>query len=419
MKKTLLSILLLLPLLLLAQGSYNISIPVRSNAWANNESTKAVLRSGKMEQWSNPEQIINLYFYITKACKLPVAIEMEASQTAELKIKVAGKTFLKQVSASGSKIELGEINFKKAGHYKMTIQGKKRSGSSYGNLQNVLLAGDATLVKFIDQENTYFGRRGPSVHLAYTIPENISETEWYYSEIEVPKGQDQIGSYYMANGFGEGYFGIQVNSPTERRVLFSVWSPFHTDDPKAIPDEEKIVLLKKGEKVISGEFGNEGSGGQSFMRFPWKAGVRYGFLLRGIPDGKNNTTYTAWFHDPETKQWMLMASFKRPKTNTYLKRFHSFLENFIPDQGDKTRMANYSNQWVADSKGNWYPVTEATFTYDATAHAQRRFDYAGGVTKKGFFLKMGGFFDQNTTYRTKFKSLKSFTKPDINLADFK
>ena len=30
----------------------------------------------------------------------------------------------------------------------------------------------------------------------------------------------------MANGFGEGYFGIQVNGPNERRVLFSVWSPF-------------------------------------------------------------------------------------------------------------------------------------------------------------------------------------------------
>ena len=94
MKKTLLSILVLLPLYLLAQGSYNISIPVRSNAWAANESTKALLRSGKMEQWTDSKQKIDLYFYITKACKLPVAIEMEANQTAELKIKVAGKTFL-------------------------------------------------------------------------------------------------------------------------------------------------------------------------------------------------------------------------------------------------------------------------------------------------------------------------------------
>ena len=26
-------------------------------------------------------------------------------------------------------------------------------------------------------------------------------------------------------------FGIQVNSDSERRVLFSIWSPFSTDDP--------------------------------------------------------------------------------------------------------------------------------------------------------------------------------------------
>lgn len=75
MKKTLLSILLLLPLLLLAQGSYNISIPVRSNAWANNEITKPyyVRQNGTMEQSRTNNQPL---FYITKACKLPVAIEI-------------------------------------------------------------------------------------------------------------------------------------------------------------------------------------------------------------------------------------------------------------------------------------------------------------------------------------------------------
>lgn len=419
MKKTLLSLLLLLPLVLVAQSGYNISIPVRSNAWSGNEESKAVLSSRNMQEWTTDKQKIDLYFYVTKACKLPVAIEMNTKDNSELSIKVAGKTFSKQVTPSNTLIELGEIAFEKARYYKMTIEGKKRSGSSYGNLQNILLKGNAGLVKFIDKENTYFGRRGPSVHLGYSIPAGVSDTEWYYSEIEVPKGQDVIGSYYMANGFGEGYFGIQVNSPTERRVLFSVWSPFHTDDPKAIPDDERIVLLKKGEKVNSGEFGNEGSGGQSFMRYPWKAGVSYGFLLRGVPDGKNNTTYTAWFYDPEQKEWLLMASFLRPKTNTYLKRFHSFLENFIPDQGDQTRLANYCNQWVADSKGNWYPVTEATFTYDATAHAKRRFDYAGGMTDIGFFLKMGGFFDENTEYRTKFDLSNKKKAPEVDLNQFR
>lgn len=53
----------------------------------------------------------------------------------------------------------------------------------------------------------------------------------------------------MANGFGEGYFGMQVNSETERRILFSVWSPFKTDNPKEIPDDHKITLNKVGQQV--------------------------------------------------------------------------------------------------------------------------------------------------------------------------
>jgi hypothetical protein len=43
-----------------------------------------------------------------------------------------------------------------------------------------------------------------------------------------------------------------VNSSTERRILFSIWSPCHTDNPKDIPQDEKIKLVKKGKNVYSG-----------------------------------------------------------------------------------------------------------------------------------------------------------------------
>jgi hypothetical protein len=36
------------------------------------------------------------------------------------------------------------------------------------------------------------------------------DIEWFYSELKVPEASDVIGSYFMANGFSEGYFGIQV-----------------------------------------------------------------------------------------------------------------------------------------------------------------------------------------------------------------
>lgn len=81
-----------------------------------------------------------------------------------------------------------------------------------------------------------------------------------YNEVTVPEELDEIGNYFMANGFGGGYCGIQVNSEMERRILFSVWSPCSTDNPENIPEEQRIRMLAKGENVHVGEFGNEGSG---------------------------------------------------------------------------------------------------------------------------------------------------------------
>ena len=104
----------------------------------------------------------------------------------------------------------------------------------------------------------------------------------------------------MANGFGERlHFGMQVNSETERRILFSVWSPFKTDNPKEIPDDHKITLNKVGQQVKTGEFGTRGSGGQSYM-YNWSCRVKtYKFLLKDNQDNKGNTDYTTWFFAPE------------------------------------------------------------------------------------------------------------------------
>jgi hypothetical protein len=259
----------------------------------------------------------------------------------------------------------------------------------------------------------HWGRRGPSVHLSYLVPEKIN-AEWYYNEVTVPVGQDIIGSYYMANGFGEGYFGMQANSEKERRILFSVWSPFETDNPKSIPESHKIKMLKKGENVTTGEFGNEGSGGQSYLRYNWKAGNTYKFLLHGAPQNDNTTIYTAYFYAPEIGKWQLIASFSRPQTNTYLKRFHSFLENFIPEQGDKSRKVLFNNQWYCDEKGNWFEIDSARFTTDNTGKKGYRMDYSGGLDKDSFYLKDGGFFNNYTKAQTIFKKPLGNNKPNID-----
>jgi hypothetical protein len=259
-------------------------------------------------------------------------------------------------------------------------------------------------VHYINEDYFYWGRRGPSVHLGYEVPAHASSVHYFYSEINVPEGNDVIGSYYMANGFGQGYFGYQVNSETERRVLFSVWSPYQTDNPDEIPDDQRVDLLRKGENVVVNDFGNEGSGGQSYLVYNWEAGKTYRFLLKGEPVAgeTNKTDFTAWFSSEYDEDWKLIASWRRPLTDTYLTNLYSFLENFNTRTGPIERMAFYNNQWIVDASGNWYELNRARFTADATARDKARLDYAGGFynSDQGFYMKNCGFFDETSPIDT-------------------
>ena len=227
-----------------------------------------------------------------------------------------------------------------------------------------------------------------------------------YSEIEIPEGYDHLGLYAMANGSREGYFGIQVNSTEERRVLFSIWSPYVTDDPSQIPEDQRIQLIKSGQDVQVDEFGNEGSGGQSWLIYPWKTGVKYSFIKSVEPDGNGNTIYTAYFKDPEEGDWRLIASFLRPQTDTWFAGPYSFLENFKPEEGYKLRKAYYGNIWAISSDDDWFQINNARFTTDDIGSIQYRLDYQGGVESNKFYLMHCGFFDLYT------ENYKDLTKTD-------
>jgi hypothetical protein len=237
----------------------------------------------------------------------------------------------------------------------------------------------------------------------------------------VPEGNDVIGSYFMANGFGQGYFGYQVNSETERRILFSVWSPYNTDNPDEIPDDQRVELLRKGDNVIVNDFGNEGSGGQSYLVYNWEAGKTYRFLLKGEPvEGETNKTdFTAWFSSEDDEEWILIASWRRPLTDTYLTNLYSFLENFDTRTGPLERMGYYNNQWIMDTNGNWFELNRARFTADATARDKARMDYAGGFlsSEEGFYMKNCGFFNETSPIDTWHTRPALGQQPQVNIDD--
>ena len=80
----------------------------------------------------------------------------------------------------------------------------------------------------------------------------------------------------------------------------------------------------------------------------------------------------------------LIASFRRPITDTYVTRPYSFLENFIPNTGAIARRGGFYNQWMRDSKGQWYEITEAKFSADATARKDAGFRLFWRFSKSWF-----------------------------------
>ena len=368
--------------------------------------------------WSSEKSAFNIYFKNekTRTCALYIVL-LPGEFSSKINCTLGGQSQIVQLTKfQKNPVFIGNFVLT-AGYQKLVLEGISKETNSFAAISSLIILtnapGEFSFVKDNIDNRYYWGRRGPSVHLSYTMPME-KNVKWFYNEVTIPMGLDPIGSYFMANGFAEGYFGFQVNSENERRILFSVWSPFKTDNPAAIPEDQKIKMLKKGEGVYTGEFGNEGSGGQSYLRYKWEAGKTYQFLNSVEPDGQGATQYTAYFKESSSPDWLLIASFKRPKTDTWYKRPHSFVENFNPNYGHILRQATYTNQWVCDSSGAWFELTEAKFTGDDIAKRGYRKDYEGGEKSGHFYLQNGGFFNGIAFLNQIFQRATANKKPTID-----
>ena len=403
-------LLALLPLPLLADSA-RWNVPLGGNAYLTTRFDGAadeITREG-IRNWAHPGSTFSVFFHVDRPASLDLALVVgDSTGEAVIRCNSGDQVFDVVIPAGPAReVPVGIIEAKAAGYLRVNMVGVRKAGKVFADIDSLMVSSQTAKLKLdmvkSNQGNMfYWGRRGPSVHLGYKMPAGKT-IEYAYSEMTVPHGEDPVGSYFMANGFGEGYFGMQVIGPGNRKVLFSVWSPAKTDNPRDIPADERVVVLAKGEGVLAKDFGNEGSGGQSFLDYPWQTGRTYRFLNSATPDGKGNTIYTAWFGDKAKDEWRLVASFLRPKTNKHLTGFHSFLENFADRRGYFGRRANYANQWVRDTGGRWHEITRARFTGDGTAGGGHRLDYAGGSCGNGFFLRNGGYFNDRVELNREFQ----------------
>jgi len=373
---------------------------------ASGSGDNAVINANGLANWTSASTVTSTWFRMAQAGSATVSLDaaLAGSNSSKIRVTVNGSQFTVNLLKGPKKtVTVGTLNLP-AGYIRVDLQGISKSGGYFGDVSGLKVNTASTVNYASDAANYYWSRRGPSVHMGYTVPAN---TEYFYSELKVPAGQDAIGSYYMANGFVGGYLGIQVKSPSERWVLFSIWDA---------DNGAKTTLVSKGAGVVDNAFGGEGTGGQSYLSYNWVTGNTYCFITRVRPDGSGGTDFSAWFFAPETGAWRYMATWKRPATTTYHAGVHSFLENFIDTNGYLGRLAEYRNQWARSTAGTWSEVTAGRLTGDATATNAQRMDYAGGLRNGGFYLQNGGFFSAYVPVNQNFTRSATGTAPTVNVS---
>jgi hypothetical protein len=359
-----------------------------------------------IRQWSDARQKVVWYGKINAPGRLELSLKLRLppGEQVRLRLTIAGKTRTASVTGEGAQpitATFQYVEIPAPGYYRIALEGLSKTGQTFGDLESLRLSGPAA-------RSAHFSlverRNASSVHLGYPVAREEKIVLFYN---EVTARTDPLWSYYMACGFHRGYFGIQVNSPTERRIIFSVWdSGSEAIDRSKVAEENRVKLLQKGEGVYAGSFGNEGTGGHSHLKYYWKKGETYRFLVAAQPDG-TATIYTAFFYFPERKRWGLIASFRAPRDGGYLRGLYSFNENFWGSNGQMRRLAEFGNPWIRKEDGTWQELLTARFTHDPHGKEQRK-DYDAGVRQRRFYLSNGGFLDGNIRYG------ETITRPPSN-----
>lgn len=347
------------------------------------------ITSSGLGSWTDSSGFTRVFFYPQVTGAIAVAIRVKApsfANTLRIRLDSSDQEYNVVVNKTSDYVTLdvGTFNITSAQYHCLEIRAVTQNGTSLPDIQSVVITSPLNL-----KYNKSGYRGAPSTHLSYPVPAD-STIAWFYNEINVPAGADPLYVYYMTNGFWDGYFGIQVNSSSERRILFSIWSNYNTDDPTQIPSDYAVTLIKKGEGVTANPFGGEGSGGQSYLKFPWETGNTYSMLVNAVASG-THTIYTAWYYAPENMGWKLIAQWDKSKTNgQLLGGLYSFVENFSGNGNDFFK-AYYGNQWVCTVNGTWIELNKASFTTTASDADHQRYDIGAGVDSNNFYMFSGGF----------------------------
>ena len=151
-----------------------------------------------------------------------------------------------------------------------------------------------------------------------------------------------------------GYCGIQHNSQTELRTIFSIWDT----SPELHP-----AITAADPRTIFNRFGGEGEGGHTHMLWPWNLNETFQFFVEKKP-GNGDTTDARYFvYNRIQKRWLHSATITNPNGGkasvaTIDGGINSFLENFAGKDKEVPKLALY-RLWLGSTVDTLKCLTKA------------------------------------------------------------
>ena len=397
-------------------GERGVEIPV---GWPESK--------GVVSKWNDPSKSVVWYLYMkpgdydflidhtTQAGK-NLDFELNVTPCYELDFQEIHKKLTFRGADRPDSLFAARIDVPQTGYYRYELK-------PLGDPESAIVINNLIFNEFDEAQsggvNHTDYQSSPSVHLSFSSTDNTTRSyDWIYEEILVPEGGDPLATYYMSLGFYRGYMGIQTNSPTERRVLFSVWDSKDAEHDADMDKSDFVSLVDKGDATTTNSFGGEGTGGQSYVKTAdWKTGKPVQFLMNVRRDKKNSVVLSAWYN-VDGEGWQYVASWRAPKEQRMFDGFYSFIENYGYTNGQLRREAYYYNAWGReDASGKWVNFNKVRFSHTDGKEGQR-VDYEQGVSPDypdRFYMASGGY---TPTVQTADEMPLAKQAPELDLKSF-
>src|SRR5690606_20865707 len=182
-------IFLLLSQLSLAEGnpfafadstSGRTLVPIGGNTFLTSTGNTDQVTSAGIKEWTSPQSLLTTYVHLASPQKALLQLEIaEQSHGSEIEVSV-GSYVRRMVIPKGVRLlKVGEVPLR-TGYNRITFKGIHRIHGNYADLKAISLdtEGQGLNASFVEDNidnRFYWGRRGPSVHLSYLVPDESED----------------------------------------------------------------------------------------------------------------------------------------------------------------------------------------------------------------------------------------------------